>query len=32
MIDVLIFEQLESCLDIISLDIDITTGFCKSNL
>jgi hypothetical protein len=32
MIDVLIFEQLESCLDIISLDIDITTSFCESNL
>jgi hypothetical protein len=32
MIDVLIFEQLESCLDIRSLGIDITTAFCESNL
>jgi hypothetical protein len=32
MIDVLIFEQLESCLDIRSLGIGITTAFCMSNL
>jgi hypothetical protein len=32
MIDVLIFEQLESCLDIRTLGIGITTYFCKSNL
>jgi hypothetical protein len=32
MIDVLIFEQLESCLDIRSHGIGITTPFCKSNL
>jgi hypothetical protein len=32
MIDVLIFEQLESCLDIRSLGIFINTAFCKSNL
>jgi hypothetical protein len=32
MIDVLIFEQLESCLDIRNLGIGITTAFCKSNL
>jgi hypothetical protein len=32
MIDVSIFKQLESCLDIRSLDIGIATAFCKSNL
>jgi hypothetical protein len=32
MTDVSIFEQLESCLDITSLGIGITTAFCKSNL
>jgi hypothetical protein len=32
MIDVPIFEQLESCLDIRSLGIDITTTFYESNL
>jgi hypothetical protein len=32
MIDVLIFERLESCLDIRSLGIGITTSFYKSNL
>jgi hypothetical protein len=32
MIDVLIFEQLESCFDIRSLGIGITTTSCKTNL
>jgi hypothetical protein len=32
MIDVSIFEQLESCLDIRSIGIGITTAFYKSNL
>jgi hypothetical protein len=32
MIDISIFEQLESCLDIRGLGTGIDTAFCKSNL